>query len=164
MESIIVYRVIITLLIMALGVAITVCNFYRVKRIEYKDRLLELTEKTIVNNSHRKEKSEELVQEILMLKSLIKKLIIIIKSKPAILAKEKLRFTFSVRANGKRVARIKAIGDTTKPISVMGESMVEISTGKYVHLDKLIAVLTRSGTYPYKIMEESIDKIRQYNI
>jgi len=166
MENILIYRVIIVLLLMILAYAISLIMFYSGKRNEYKRRLTDLLEADIINSSHKKDNTNKLEQEIIVLKSLIDRLVYIIKSKPAILAKDKLRFTYSVRANGKRVARIKPIGDNNKtPTSVIGEDMVEVSKGNYISLNKLSTILQVSKDLnKYTHTEHSISELKQYNI
>ncbi len=166
MEEIIIYKLIIIFAIILLGTNSFILNFYRIKYKSYRDKCEEYSAKLRLKDEFRKEQTEILHGEIANLKSLISLLSRIIKSKPAILAKDKLRFTFSVRANGKRVARVKPINTLDKnPTSVIGESMVEIEKGKYINLNKLCNILSVSDNINiYSKTEQFIRDLKQYTL
>ncbi len=167
MGEIIAYRTVIILLIILLGSNILITNFYRSKYKNYRERLTNAVASGITDKDYRKVQQDKLSQEIAILKSIINKLSFIIRGKHAILAKDKLRFTYSVRANGKRVARVKSIGDITRPTSVMGEDMVEISKDTYIKASKLHDILRCSignNKERYLSIEDQISNSKQYSI
>lgn len=132
---------------------------------EYKNKYIKICLENKGNNKAVVNTVESLTQEINILKSLISRLIFIIKGKPALLAREKLRFTFSIRANGKRVARVKKDNlKDTRPITVIGEPMVQISPNSYVKERELYDIFKRGSNTWTKDMENKIDELNKYNI